>query len=147
VVRGVLGAPAGFDVSRHLERGLPGRYVHRRRCFLVVASSDLVRSPTLRRLWVDGCVGSGLLGVGVGMLKFLPWVVTWPRSLVHCQLAIEGNVVNRVALRFYHGPCVPLCFYHGPCVPLCFYHGPCVPLCCIVVSFGGCTSRLSPSSV
>ena len=60
MVCGVVGAPAGVVVGRRLERGLPGRYVHRRRRFLVGVSSGQVRPrcslAILMRIWADGAL-------------------------------------------------------------------------------------------
>jgi hypothetical protein len=65
VVRGVFGTPDIVGVSRCLERGLPGRYVHLRRHFLVGASSGMVRPrrllANLGRLWVGGALASAIL--------------------------------------------------------------------------------------
>jgi hypothetical protein len=43
VVRGVLGARVGVDGGRRSERGLSGRYVHRRRRSMVDDFSSRVR--------------------------------------------------------------------------------------------------------
>jgi hypothetical protein len=58
VARGVFGLPVVVGVGRCSERGLPGRYVHLRRHFLIDVSSSMVRPrrplANLGRLWVGG---------------------------------------------------------------------------------------------
>jgi hypothetical protein len=75
------------------ERGLVGRYVHRRRCFLATYSSGLVgsflHSPTLSR-HMSGGFGSELPGVMVVLRKLLACVVTLPSCYVLRILAIVG---------------------------------------------------------
>jgi hypothetical protein len=109
LVRGVLGVPVGVAVGRHPEHGLLGRYVHRRRRFLVSPPSVWFGSGSALPLSHRPLGVYGHLRVGVGLLKFLSSAVTRPRSLVPrlpsilggwrfkacpCQLAIAGCVVT-----------------------------------------------------
>jgi hypothetical protein len=65
VVRGVFGSAVVVDVGRCSERGLPGRYVHLRRHFLVGVSFGMVRPrrplANLRRLWAGGALACAIL--------------------------------------------------------------------------------------
>jgi hypothetical protein len=65
VARGVFGLPVVVGVGRCSERGLPGRYVHLRRHFLIDVSSDMVRLrrplANLGRLWAGGALACAIL--------------------------------------------------------------------------------------
>jgi hypothetical protein len=70
VVRGVFGTAVVVGVGRCSERGLPRRYVHLRRHFLVGVSSGMVRPhrlvANLGRLWADAWLMTSPLGTPRG---------------------------------------------------------------------------------
>jgi hypothetical protein len=65
VFRGVFGTAVVVGVGRCSERGLPGRYVHPWRHFLVGVSSGMVRPrrplANLGRLWAGGALACAIL--------------------------------------------------------------------------------------
>jgi hypothetical protein len=70
VVRGVFGSAVVVGVGRCSERGLPGRYVHLRRHFLVGISSGMVRPAV--RLPILGAYGR--------VVRWLVLYWSWSRS-------------------------------------------------------------------
>ena len=115
---GESSVPVGVRVGSRCERGLPGRYVHRRRRFLVDVSPGQVRSrrslAILMRIWADGALAWAF--PELESTSCPSSVVTRPGSSVCCFLALRGSgrhkagscrsvglgcVVNRVALCLY----------------------------------------------